>query len=69
MDNILLGFLCSNLPMKDSRKNTDKIETLHSIIDELRIESRKLEYSYALDRLIRRVDRLEERITTLEQKI
>jgi hypothetical protein len=55
--------------MKDLRKNTDKIETLHSIIDELRIESRKLEYSYALDRLIRRVDKLEERITSLEQRI
>ena len=55
--------------MKDSRNNTDKIETLHSIIDELRLESRKIEYSSALERLVRRVDRLEERITSLEQKI
>lgn len=40
----------------------DKIEKLHSIIDELRLESRKLEYSSALERLTRRVDKLEEQI-------
>jgi hypothetical protein len=55
--------------MKDSRSNTHKIETLHSIIDELRLESRKIEYSYAFDRLVRRIDKLEERLTSLEQKI
>ncbi len=55
--------------MKNLKNNTDKIETLHSIIDELRLESRKIEYSYAFERLIKRIDRLEERITSLEQKI
>ena len=48
--------------MKESKNNINKIETLHSIIDELRIESRKLEYSSALERLTRRVDTLEEQI-------
>lgn len=48
--------------MKDSKSNINKIETLHSIIDELRLESRKIEYSSALERLTRRVDKLEEQI-------
>jgi hypothetical protein len=51
--------------MKESKNNINKIETLHSIIDELRIESRKLEYSSALQRLTRRVDTLEEQIKVL----
>ena len=51
--------------MKDSKSNINKIETLHSIIDELRLESRKIEYSSALERLTKRVDKLEEQIKVL----
>lgn len=51
--------------MKNSKSNTDKIETLHSIIDELRLESRKIEYSSALNRLTKRVDKLEEQLKIL----
>ena len=51
--------------MKDSKNNINKIETLHSIIDELRLESRKIEYSSALERLTRRVDKLEEQIQVI----
>ena len=51
--------------MKDSKSNINKIETLHSIIDELRLESRKIEYSSALERLTRRVDKLEEQIKVI----
>ena len=51
--------------MKDSKSNINKIETLHSIIDELRLESRKIEYSSALERLTRRVDKLEEQVETI----
>ena len=51
--------------MKDSKSNINKIETLHSIIDELRLESRKIEYSSALERLTKRVDKLEEQLKVL----
>ena len=51
--------------MKYSKNNINKIETLHSIIDELRLESRKIEYSSALERLTRRVDKLEEQIQVI----
>ena len=37
----------------------DKIDQLHSIIDELRIESKKIEYGSALERLQRRVTKIE----------
>ena len=47
----------------------DKIDKLHSIIDELRLESRKIEYSSALERLTRRVDRLEEQIKVLVEYV
>jgi len=43
----------------------DKIETLQAIIDELRLESRKIEYSSALQRLTKRVDKIEEQIKVL----
>ena len=43
----------------------DKIETLQAIIDELRLESRKIEYSSALERLTKRVDKIEEQIKVL----
>ena len=52
--------------MKDSKNNINKIETLHSIIDELRLESRKIEYSSALQRLTKRVDKLEEQIELIK---
>ena len=52
--------------MKDSKNNINKIETLHSIIDELRLESRKIEYSSALERLTRRVDKIEEQIELIK---
>ena len=51
--------------MKNSKSNMDKIDKLHSIIDELRLESRKIEYSSALERLTRRVDRIEEKIQVI----
>jgi len=44
----------------------DKIETLQAIIDELRLESRKIEYSSALERLTKRVDKLEEQIELIK---
>ena len=43
----------------------DKIEQLQSVIDELKLESRKIEYSSALERLTRRVDKLEEQVETI----
>jgi len=43
----------------------DKIETLQAIIDELRLESRKIEYSSALQRLTKRVAKIEEQIKVL----
>ena len=52
--------------MKNLRNNMDKIEKLHSIIDELRLESRKIEYSSALERLTKRVDKLEEQIELIK---
>jgi len=55
--------------MKDSKNNINKIETLHSIIDELRLESRKIEYSSALERLTRRVDKLEEQIKIIARYV
>jgi len=51
--------------MKNSRKNIDKIETLRSIISELQYENRKIEYSSALERLTKRVDKLEEQLKTI----
>ena len=52
--------------MKDSKSNINKIETLHSIIDELRLESRKIEYSSALNRLTKRVTELEEELELIK---
>ena len=43
----------------------DKIEQLHSIIDELRIESKKIEYGSALGRLTKRVDEIENKIDVI----
>ena len=48
--------------MKDSKKNTDKIETLRSIIDELQYENRKIEFSSVVERLERRIKRIEEHL-------
>lgn len=44
----------------------DKIEILNSIIDELSLKTRKIEYSSALERLTRRVARLEEQIESIK---
>ena len=44
----------------------DKIEQLHSIIDELRIESRKIEYGSAVNRLTKRVDSIENDIASIK---
>lgn len=44
----------------------DKIETLQAIIDELKLESRKIEYSSALERLTKRVQKLEEQIELIK---
>lgn len=46
----------------------DNIQKLQAVIDELKIESRKIEYSSALERLTRRVKDLEERIEQLENR-
>ena len=47
----------------------DKIEQLQAVIDELKLESRKIEYSSALERLIRRVDNIEEKVETIANYI
>jgi len=44
----------------------DKIEKLQAVIDELKLESRKIEYSSALERLTRRVNKLEEQIEQIK---
>ena len=44
----------------------DKIEQLQAVIDELKLESRKIEYSSALERLTRRVDKIEEQIELIK---
>ena len=46
-----------------------KEESLRAVIDELKYENRKVEYSSALERLTRRVLELEEKIEQLENKI
>jgi hypothetical protein len=43
----------------------NKEETLRAIIEELKYENRKLEYSSALERLTRRVDKIEEQIQVI----
>jgi hypothetical protein len=43
----------------------EQIDKLQAIIDELRLESRKIEYSSALNRLTKRVDKLEEQLKTI----
>lgn len=43
----------------------EQIDKLQAIIDELRLESRKIEYSSALNRLTKRVDKLEEQLKIL----
>ena len=44
----------------------DKIEKLQAVIDEPKLESRKIEYSSALERLTRRVNKLEEQIEQIK---
>tara|TARA_R110000772_G_scaffold102763_1_gene203532 strand:- start:451 stop:621 length:171 start_codon:yes stop_codon:yes gene_type:complete len=46
-----------------------KIEMLNSIIDELKLENRKLEYSSAFERLLRRVSELEHKVEVLVEYI
>ena len=41
---------------------TDKIETLRSIIDELKYENRKIEFSSVLKRLEKRIENIEEHL-------
>ena len=45
----------------------DKIEILNSIIDELSIESRKIEYNSEVERLKKRIDKLEEQMSVLSK--
>jgi len=47
----------------------DKESKLRAIIDELKYENRKFEYSSLINKLIKRIDNLEERITDIENKI
>lgn len=44
----------------------DKIEQLQAVIDELKLESRKIEYSSALERLTKRVQKIEEQIELIK---
>jgi polyhydroxyalkanoate synthesis regulator phasin len=44
-------------------------ERLRAIIDELQYEHRKVEYGSALERLTRRVVKLEEKVEELKNKI
>tara|TARA_R110000782_G_scaffold231221_1_gene317611 strand:- start:750 stop:896 length:147 start_codon:yes stop_codon:yes gene_type:complete len=46
-----------------------KEESLRAIIDELKYENRKVEYGSALERLTRRVVKLEETIEELKNKL
>tara|TARA_R110000823_G_scaffold52973_1_gene130902 strand:- start:1904 stop:2050 length:147 start_codon:yes stop_codon:yes gene_type:complete len=46
-----------------------KEEALRAIIDELKYENRKVEYGSALERLTRRVVKLEETIEELKNKL
>tara|TARA_R110000803_G_scaffold114828_1_gene183261 strand:- start:13 stop:156 length:144 start_codon:yes stop_codon:yes gene_type:complete len=45
----------------------NKEEALRAVIDELKLENRKMEYSSAFERLTRRVVALEERLNKLEK--
>ena len=40
----------------------NKEESLRAVIDELKLENRKMEYSSAFDRLVRRVQAIEEHL-------
>ena len=44
----------------------NKEESLRAVIDELKLENRKMEYSSAFDRLVRRVATLEEQIELIK---
>jgi len=44
----------------------DKIETLNSIIDELKYENRKVEFSSVVERLTKRVVKLEEQMELIK---
>lgn len=46
-----------------------KEQSLRAIIDELKLENRKLEYSSAFERLQRKVKDIEERLNKLENKL
>lgn len=46
-----------------------KIEQLQAVLDELRLENRKIQFSSVVERLSKKINNLEERITSLEQKI
>tara|TARA_R110000803_G_scaffold159577_2_gene223654 strand:- start:326 stop:472 length:147 start_codon:yes stop_codon:yes gene_type:complete len=46
-----------------------KEESLRAVIDELKYENRKVEYSSALERLTRRVIELEDKVEELKNKI
>ena len=46
-----------------------KEEALRAVIDELKYENRKVEYSSALERLQRKVKDMEERLNKLENKL
>ena len=45
-----------------------KEESLRAVIDELKLENRKMEYSSAFERLKRKVLDIEERLNKLENK-
>jgi len=49
--------------------DNNKIETLNSIIDELKYENRKVEFSNVVERLTKRVTVLEEQIKVLVEYV
>jgi hypothetical protein len=46
-----------------------KIEQLQSVLDELRLENRKIQFSSVVERLAKKIENIEERLTNIERKI
>lgn len=45
----------------------NKLSALQAILDEMKLESRKIEYSSALERLTKRVEKVEEDIDIIKK--
>jgi hypothetical protein len=46
-----------------------KIEQLQAVLDELRLENRKIQFSSVVERLAKKIENIEERLTNIERKI